>query len=476
MASKRGADAKRSIRAQSAMEYLLTYGWAILLIGIALAVIYSLGIFSPGPGTGRCLPTPQFSCVQGSLSTTGTLSFTFEYLGTGELNVTAVGCSNSTSAPNATWSSSAIALSPLEEGQSESLVAACVLAGNGQIGVPFSGTLWVQYNNGQGIEEEEIGSVYYGASYVKQTPQLSQTENLPISGSGFKGMENGGFYNPSNGYIYLLGGYGSTGVFSGNQLVASLSDPSPANIPNEDGDVYTWATLYDPINGYIYVSADQALLYSMPSISLIFIYSGITPVANFSIGTGLPSYMSYDPASGDIYITDQASGTLTILSGTNVIGTVTGLGDVDQSAYNPENGHMYVADGGNDDVLVFSGNYLVQTIPVQSNPRGLAYDPSTGDIYVTNIDSDTVSVISNYTVVATIPVQNMPIGVAYDPSNGYMYVANQGSGSVSVISGTTVITTITGLTQPYYLIYDPINGLMYVASTNGYYDTISITS
>ncbi len=34
-------------RLQAAMEYLMSYGWAILVIGIVLGVMYSLGIFTP---------------------------------------------------------------------------------------------------------------------------------------------------------------------------------------------------------------------------------------------------------------------------------------------------------------------------------------------------------------------------------------------------------------------------------------------
>ena len=34
-------------RLQSAMEYLMTYGWAILVIAVVLGVLYSLGIFNP---------------------------------------------------------------------------------------------------------------------------------------------------------------------------------------------------------------------------------------------------------------------------------------------------------------------------------------------------------------------------------------------------------------------------------------------
>ena len=35
------------LRLQSAMEYLMTYGWAILVIAVVLGVLYSLGIFNP---------------------------------------------------------------------------------------------------------------------------------------------------------------------------------------------------------------------------------------------------------------------------------------------------------------------------------------------------------------------------------------------------------------------------------------------
>ncbi|MCL5102228.1 MAG: LamG domain-containing protein [Candidatus Marsarchaeota archaeon] len=35
------------MKAQSAMEYLMTYGWAILVIAIVLAALYGLGVFNP---------------------------------------------------------------------------------------------------------------------------------------------------------------------------------------------------------------------------------------------------------------------------------------------------------------------------------------------------------------------------------------------------------------------------------------------
>ena len=37
----------RKLKSQSAMEYLMTYGWAILIIAIALSALFALGVFSP---------------------------------------------------------------------------------------------------------------------------------------------------------------------------------------------------------------------------------------------------------------------------------------------------------------------------------------------------------------------------------------------------------------------------------------------
>ena len=37
----------QSFRSQSAMEYLVTYGWAILIIAVVLAALFELGVFNP---------------------------------------------------------------------------------------------------------------------------------------------------------------------------------------------------------------------------------------------------------------------------------------------------------------------------------------------------------------------------------------------------------------------------------------------
>ena len=61
----------QKLRSQSAMEYLMTYGWAILIIAVVLGAIYSLGLFSgtslaPRASPGSC----QIYRPNGPLTTT----------------------------------------------------------------------------------------------------------------------------------------------------------------------------------------------------------------------------------------------------------------------------------------------------------------------------------------------------------------------------------------------------------------------
>ena len=52
-----------NLRAQSAMEYLMTYGWAILIIAIVLGALFSLGVFSSSSFIGTtCIPASGYFC------------------------------------------------------------------------------------------------------------------------------------------------------------------------------------------------------------------------------------------------------------------------------------------------------------------------------------------------------------------------------------------------------------------------------
>jgi hypothetical protein len=54
----------RTRKAQSAMEYLMTYGWAILIIAVVLGALFSLGVFSSSSLLGTsCIAYSGYTCL-----------------------------------------------------------------------------------------------------------------------------------------------------------------------------------------------------------------------------------------------------------------------------------------------------------------------------------------------------------------------------------------------------------------------------
>ena len=49
------------------MEYLMTYGWAILIISIVLASLWSLGLFSSTPASGNGAACVSTSAIYAAL-------------------------------------------------------------------------------------------------------------------------------------------------------------------------------------------------------------------------------------------------------------------------------------------------------------------------------------------------------------------------------------------------------------------------
>ena len=86
------------LKIQSAMEYLTTYGWALLIMAVVLAAMFALGVFNPGQFAGQeCLLPAGFSCLSYFVANNGMLTLNLQQSTPTALNVTGYNCStNST--------------------------------------------------------------------------------------------------------------------------------------------------------------------------------------------------------------------------------------------------------------------------------------------------------------------------------------------------------------------------------------------
>jgi hypothetical protein len=83
-------------KAQSALEYLTTYGWAIIIISVVIAALFSLGLFNPGSLVNTsCIFPADFTCLSAVLTgSNGTLMVNIQQALPYNINVTAWGCNN----------------------------------------------------------------------------------------------------------------------------------------------------------------------------------------------------------------------------------------------------------------------------------------------------------------------------------------------------------------------------------------------
>ncbi|MCX6773048.1 MAG: hypothetical protein NTV88_04755 [Candidatus Micrarchaeota archaeon] len=76
---------------QAALDFLMTYGWALLIVVLALGAIYSLGVFDLGTFVGnRATGFAQMGIVGWQLSSSGPLTIAFRNNAGTDINITRV--------------------------------------------------------------------------------------------------------------------------------------------------------------------------------------------------------------------------------------------------------------------------------------------------------------------------------------------------------------------------------------------------
>lgn len=92
------------LKLQSAMEYLMTYGWAILVIGIVLSAMFEIGLVNPGTFTNpECVMPAGFICINWQYATNGLLTINLEQATQSTINVTGIACSTNVTIPTITY-------------------------------------------------------------------------------------------------------------------------------------------------------------------------------------------------------------------------------------------------------------------------------------------------------------------------------------------------------------------------------------
>jgi hypothetical protein len=155
------------MKLQSAIEYLISYSWAIIIIVIVLTALIGLGIFNSQSFIGQqCIVSTGFSCVHFAMNSTGALFISLMQSTTTPINITGVACYQN---------SSAVYVSPLNPpsnqiymnvGAEHNFTTQCYtssgIAFNGVVGSQFQGKIGINYTSLSSVATADIPNTATG--------------------------------------------------------------------------------------------------------------------------------------------------------------------------------------------------------------------------------------------------------------------------------------------------------------------------
>ena len=172
------------MKGQSAIEYLTTYMWAILIISIVLSALYYLGVFNPANFVPTfCLAQGGFNCQNPVLATNGNLTFSITQVTNPVISNTIFYIApqntgfNANGFPNITYQCYPSNID-FNYGQTIDLVCTIPYLNGMPIGTLFEGDIWMNFSqssSGPATLTEEIGRLAVKTSAVVSSLTTSLT-------------------------------------------------------------------------------------------------------------------------------------------------------------------------------------------------------------------------------------------------------------------------------------------------------------
>jgi uncharacterized protein (UPF0333 family) len=131
-------------KGQAALEFLMTYGWAILVVLAAIAALAYFGVFSPSRFLPeKCLLPSGLSCIDSAATTTGVTVVIQNAAGFDMSNVVLSLSGAAICTGNGNWSTGGQVLASLPNGNKSTVSWAC----SPSSGSKYSATLQANYTN-----------------------------------------------------------------------------------------------------------------------------------------------------------------------------------------------------------------------------------------------------------------------------------------------------------------------------------------
>ncbi|MEM0200911.1 MAG: hypothetical protein QXD23_00720 [Candidatus Micrarchaeaceae archaeon] len=469
---------KKEIRAQSATEYLLTYGWSILIIAITILALFELGYFNIGSTNfnSECLAEVGFLCTNPILNSTGNLTLTVGNNGGQNLIITGLGCSNSSSIPTIF----SPVLFTIGQNQEKQLTFECKL--NSQsLGSTFKGYLWLKSSTG---EVQQLGST---SAKVSTTSSISTSGN---NGQGLLLITNTKGGNSGEGNVVEINANNGTLINSINFYVSPFDNPETIKL-SPNGKYFYVSNFYggSSNNGNILIinTSTNQVVNSISSSSFYY-PSGISFIQNGKYAY-IPNYegLSFGNNLGNVLIINTSTN--------QVINSISSsdFAYPDDISSSPTGGYSYLLNsyGGssnNGNILIIntstnqiiggiSSNLFDYPIDVSFSPDGkFAYvlnnkGSNNGNILIINTSTNQIkgSFLNNITFTNPTAMQ-VNGNYIYIMDDQKLIIANLTSKKLMYnlsLTNNYQIYYLDNLSGPYLRLYYPFFGL-YILNNYAY--------
>ncbi len=446
-----------SKKAQSALEYMMTYGWAILIIVIVAVILYSMGIFNPSssvtatssgfspftPSSAICTAGPggytEISFVVGGLPN-GASSVTID-----KLYLTSPSGFSSSSSKQSTY----ISPTTVTPGQTFNVVIAGENCSSSGISFSSAASLQYSYSTPAGNVNANATGTIAGKSSTTE-PTTFSAYGLPVGASWTVEYAGLNVSKSTNNNI----SFGSISnvpfkvfpvVFNGvTYYPVYASGPSSPFGYNLDEDFIS-------NDSHFYIGEQGG-----ENMTIFYPYNQSTG-ANITLGNSGHSAIILTPSGNDVYAVAEGSNTTyeVSVSTNKIVGSIHSKYPI-SLAITPNGKYLYIGCQNNNNISVVSTstNTIIKNISINAPASsfaatGIAVNPNGKYVYVSIISSNVTSVISTKTntVIKNISIDS-PDGIAVSPNGEYVYVSDEGASKISVIQ-TSTNSIITNISVPY---------------------------
>jgi YVTN family beta-propeller protein len=402
-------------KAQAAMEYMMTYSWAILIIGVMIGLLYFFLTVPKTISPSSCLIETGLFCEDlniGSYTSGGATVATFYFVNQETYPLSVPQISVNFNGINLT--TGACYPSYVKEG----------------------GAFICQVNltTKSSINQFASGSLYITVGECGLVPSFLATKNCTNAPQQtLLGSYSGHTEAPLNTYAYVTDNHNSKVdiIYTANNVVVNT-------ITVQSGPEGIAASLF---SGYVYVANTGPS--STGSVSVINT-STHTVVNTITAFSSYPQDIVMNPYGTMAYTTNPSSNTVSVISLSNdtVVHIISvGAGQTPTGlALNPNGQYLYVGDSsGNSITTISTSNYTITGTKTTGNdqPYWLAVTPSQQYLWYASNPTSKFGVLNLVTSSLTkTSVGTNPQFISISPNGATAFVSNEGTNKLSIINTT----------------------------------------